>query len=330
MGLISGGLPHREQHSSLLLLFAHHPRVQNKQKSFRAPYLFSLSSLDLCRFNPACLLLVNKEILCQLSPTTSCCEAVGNQSFWEPFSHQRVVQGLIKWPSYPAAYWWPNDRELMNANLIFPRIVLILPVSCSYGAAAPCSCSGPCRATKDGKDGNLLGSLYMGLRLYKYIYIAYQGGYLLKIASLKCVALFPRYELLWWLLYTCGLQNCPINPPHKCYRYNIIFTESQNKVSAIARAQLPLSHPPPSFSSLSLFFFFLHSQIVLPRTWSPDWTKLQLLYGCCLRLSDLMLKLHTKEIQICASPLLLSLDEHPESPAALPGCHSILSTSCIS
>lgn len=132
MGLISGGLPHREQHSSLLLLFAHHPRVQNKQKSFRAPYLFSLSSLDLCRFNPACLLLVNKEILCQLSPTTSCCEAVGNQSFWEPFSHQRVVQGLIKWPSYPAAYWWPNDRELMNANLIFPGIVLILPVSGAY------------------------------------------------------------------------------------------------------------------------------------------------------------------------------------------------------
>lgn len=256
MGLISGGLPHREQHSSLLLLFAHHPRVQNKQKSFRAPYLFSLSSLDLCRFNPACLLLVNKEILCQLSPTTSCCEAVGNQSFWEPFSHQRVVQGLIKWPSYPAAYWWPNDRELMNANLIFPRIVLILPVSCSDGAAAPCSCTGPCRALKDGKDGNLLGSLYMGLRLYKYIYIAYQGGYLLKIASLKCVALFPRYELLWWLLYTCGLQNCPINPPHKCYRYNIIFTESQNKVSAIARAQLPLS-PPSPFSSLFFFFSFI-------------------------------------------------------------------------
>lgn len=150
MGLISGGLTHREQHSSLLLLFAHHPQVQNKQKSFRASYLFSLSSLDLCRFNPACLLLVNKEILCQLSPTTSCCEAVGNQSFWEPFSHQRVVQGLIKWPSYPAAYWWPNDRELMNDNLIFfpPRIVLILLVSCAYGVVAHCLRSGPWRVSK--------------------------------------------------------------------------------------------------------------------------------------------------------------------------------------
>lgn len=159
MGLISGGLTHREQHSSLLLLFAHHPQVQNKQKSFRASYLFSLSSLDLCRFNPACLLLVNKEILCQLSPTTSCCEAVGNQSFWEPFSHQRVVQGLIKWPSYPAAYWWPNDRELMNDNLIFfltsfffffflPRIVLILLVSCAYWVVAHCSCWGGCQKAK--------------------------------------------------------------------------------------------------------------------------------------------------------------------------------------
>lgn len=155
MALISGGLTHREQHSSLLLLFAHHPQVQNKQKSFRASYLFSLSSLDLCLFNPACLLLVNKEILCQLSPTTSCCEAVGNQSFWEPFSHQRVVQGLIKWPSYPAAYWWPNDRELMNDNLIFffpPRIVLILPVSCAYWVAAHCSCLGLRRVPK-GRTG---------------------------------------------------------------------------------------------------------------------------------------------------------------------------------
>lgn len=156
MGLISGGLTHREQHSSLLLLFAHHPQVQNKQKSFPASYLFSLSSLDLCRFNPACLLLVNKEILCQLSPTTSCCEAVGNQSFWEPFSHQRVVQGLIKWPSYPAAYWWPNDRELMNDNLIFfffifffqKKFVLILLVSCAYWVVAHCSCSGLRRAFK--------------------------------------------------------------------------------------------------------------------------------------------------------------------------------------
>ena len=94
MGLISGGLTHREQHSSLLLLFAHHPQVQNKQKSFRASYLFSLSSLDLCRFNPACLLLVNKEILCQLSPTTSCCEAVGKDRGVSQFVVTHVLDGF--------------------------------------------------------------------------------------------------------------------------------------------------------------------------------------------------------------------------------------------
>lgn len=173
MGLISGGLTHREQHSSLLLLFAHHPQVQNKQKSFRASYLFSLSSLDLCRFNPACLLLVNKEILCQLSPTTSCCEAVGNQSFWEPFSHQRVVQGLIKWPSYPAAYWWPNDRELMNDNLIFFqelfwffRSVVLVELRLIVRVEG----WGGRQKVKLGKDTDLRGLLCADLRLYKYIY----------------------------------------------------------------------------------------------------------------------------------------------------------------
>lgn len=71
---------------------------------------------------------------------------------------------------------------------------------------------------------------------------------------------------------------------------------------------------PSSPSSFFFPFFFSPSKIILWRTWSPAWAKLQLLYGCCL--TNLMLKLHIKEIQICASPLLFSLDEHPESPAA--------------
>ena len=148
------------------------------------------------------------------------------------------------------------------------------------------------------------------------IYIACWEEYLLKIALLKCVALFPWYELLWWLLYTCGLQNCPINPPHKCYRYDIIFTESQNKVSAIARAQLS------QFPLLFFLLFFFPSKIILPRTWSPARTKLQLLCGCCLRLTQFTLKLHRKEIQIYASLLLLSVDEHPGSLAA--SAHAVM------
>lgn len=50
------------------------------------------------------------------------------------FSHRRVVQGLIKWPSYPAAWWRPHDRQLMKDSLIFRRTVWRL-VGCPLGCA---------------------------------------------------------------------------------------------------------------------------------------------------------------------------------------------------
>lgn len=54
--------------------------------------------------------LVNKEILCQLSPTTSCWESGGESNGPESLSHQRGAVGLIKWPLCPAGCWWPGDR----------------------------------------------------------------------------------------------------------------------------------------------------------------------------------------------------------------------------
>ncbi len=62
-----------------------------------------LSSGDLCHFNPASLLLVNKEILCQLSPGTSCWESNGESKWSESLSHQREAAGLIKWTLCPAS-----------------------------------------------------------------------------------------------------------------------------------------------------------------------------------------------------------------------------------
>lgn len=52
------------------------------------------------------------------------------------FSHQRVVQGLIKWPSYPAAGWRPHDRQLRKDSLIFLRMVWRL-----VGCPAACRCA---------------------------------------------------------------------------------------------------------------------------------------------------------------------------------------------
>lgn len=69
-----------------------------------------LSSGDLCHFNPQSLPLVNKEILCQLSPTTSCWESSRESKGPESLSHQRGAVGLIKWPLCPAGCWWPGDR----------------------------------------------------------------------------------------------------------------------------------------------------------------------------------------------------------------------------
>lgn len=75
------------------------------------PLIFSpLSSGDLCHFNPQSLPLVNKEILCQLSPTTSCWESSRESKGPESLSHHWGAVGLIKWPLCPAGCWWPGDR----------------------------------------------------------------------------------------------------------------------------------------------------------------------------------------------------------------------------
>lgn len=75
------------------------------------PLIYSpLSSGDPCHFNPQSLPLVNKEILCQLSPTTSCWESSGESKGPESLSHQRGAVGLIKWPLCPAGCRWPGDR----------------------------------------------------------------------------------------------------------------------------------------------------------------------------------------------------------------------------
>lgn len=74
------------------------------------PICSPLSSGDLCHFNPQSLPLVNKEILCQLSPTTSCWESSRESKGPESLSHQRGAVGLIKWPLSPAGCRWPGDR----------------------------------------------------------------------------------------------------------------------------------------------------------------------------------------------------------------------------
>lgn len=45
----------------------------------------------------------------------------GESKCLRAFSHPRVVQGLIKGPSSPAALPRPRDRELMKRSLIFLR-----------------------------------------------------------------------------------------------------------------------------------------------------------------------------------------------------------------
>lgn len=82
----------------------------------------------------------------------------------------------------------------MNDNLIF------FSKNCFDSSGQLCSLSGSSlfmlraeegvKKVELGKDTNLLGLLCADLRLYKYIYCI-SGRIFVKIALLKCVALFP-------------------------------------------------------------------------------------------------------------------------------------------
>lgn len=86
------------------------PQVPNKAEVFLSFLSLSLSSSEIS-------VALIRHVCCWLTrnPHVNYRQQLPAAKQWgikvfESLSHQRVVQGLIKWPSYPAAWWRPHDR----------------------------------------------------------------------------------------------------------------------------------------------------------------------------------------------------------------------------